>query len=50
MGTPPHVIEVHNRWSTDRAAGVRTVIRSMIHTYSEMRNMKDSLIKPSQAF
>ena len=50
VGIPPHLVEVHNRWSTDRAAGVRTVTRSMIHTYSEMRNMKDSLIKPSRAF
>ena len=47
-GVDPHWIELQMRWSTDRANGVRTVQRSMIHVYSEVRNMKESLIKPSQ--
>ena len=33
----------------DRANGDRAVQRSMIHVYSEMRNMKEALIKPSKA-
>ena len=45
---PSHVVELQCRWQTDRAAGKRTVQRSMIHTYSEVRNMKDTLIEPSQ--
>ena len=45
---PAHVVELQCRWQTDRAAGKRTVQRSMIHTYSEVRNMKDTLIEPSQ--
>ena len=48
MGVPPHVLELQMRWSTDRAAGARTVQRSMVHTYSEVRNMKESLKQPSQ--
>ena len=42
-------IEFQCRWSTDRANGVRTVQRSMIHNYSEVRNMKQALIRPSKA-
>lgn len=49
MGVKPHIIELQARWSTDRANGERTVQRSMIHTYSEVRNMKDTLKQPSQA-
>ena len=49
MGVSKHDIELQCRWSTDRANGVRTVQRSMIHNYSEVRNMKDSLIRPSKA-
>ena len=47
MGCSPHYITLQMRWSTDRANGVRTVKRSMLHTYSEVRNMKESL-KESQ--
>ena len=42
-------IEIQCRWSTDRANRVRTVQRSMIHNYSEVRNMKQALIRPSKA-
>ena len=48
MGCPPHFIILQMRWSTDRANGVRSVKRSMIHVYSEVRNMKRSLKEPSQ--
>lgn len=48
MGVPPHIIELQARWSTDRANGVRSVKRTMLHLYSEMRNMKESLIRASQ--
>lgn len=41
-------IEFQCRWATDRAAGGRTVQRSMIHTYAEIRNMKKTLIRPSE--
>ena len=41
-------IELQMRWSTDRANGVRTVVRSMLHTYAEVRNMIGSLIRPSK--
>ena len=40
-------IEFQCRWVADRAAGGRTVQRSMIHTYAEIRNMKKTLIRPS---
>ena len=46
-GVQPHVIELQCRWQTDRANGERSVIRSMIHLYSEVRNMKKTLIQPS---
>ena len=49
MGVPPHLIELQARWQTDRANGDRSVRRSMIHLYSEVRNMKDTLVKPSKA-
>ena len=49
MGVPIHWIELQARWQTDRANGERTVQRTMIHTYSEIRNMKDALKQPSQA-
>ncbi len=44
-----HDIELQCRWSTDRANSVRTVQQSMIHNYSEVRNMKQALIHPSKA-
>ena len=47
MGVEPHLIELQARWQTDRANGERSVQRTMLHTYSEVRNMKDSLVKPS---
>ena len=49
MKVDKHDIELQCRWSTDRANGVRTVQRSMIHNYSEVRNMKQALIHPSKA-
>jgi hypothetical protein len=49
MGVKPYLIELQARWQTDRANGERTVQRSMIHTYSEVRNMKETLRQPSQA-
>lgn len=42
-------IEFQCRWQTDRAKGGRTVQRSMLHTYAEIRNMKSTLLRPSQA-
>ena len=49
MGVLPHLIELQARWQTDRANGERTVQRTMIHLYSDIRNMKETLKKPSQA-
>ena len=49
-GISKHIIELQCRWSTDRANGVRTVVRTMIHVYSEVRNMLESLIRPSKSF
>mmetsp|Transcript_12603 Transcript_12603/g.21354 ORF Transcript_12603/g.21354 Transcript_12603/m.21354 type:complete len:444 (+) Transcript_12603:3911-5242(+) len=49
-GIPRHVIEAQCRWSTDRAKGNKTVTRSMMQHYSEVRNMKSVLIQPSKAF
>jgi hypothetical protein len=49
MKVDKHNIELKCRWSTDRANGVRTVQLSMIHNYSEVRNMKQALIRPSKA-
>lgn len=49
-GIPPHVIEAQCRWSTDRAKRNKTVTRTMMHHYSEVRNMKSVLIQPSKAF
>jgi hypothetical protein len=48
-GVPKHEVERQCHWSTDRSNGERTVQRSMIHTYSEMRNMKEALIRPSKS-
>ena len=45
-GVSPHEVALQCRWSTDRASGERTVQRTMIHTYAEMRNMKEVLIRP----
>ena len=42
-------IELQCCWSTDRANGVRTIQRSMIYNYSEVRNMQQALIRPSKA-
>ena len=49
MGVKPYLIELQARWQTDRANGECTVQRSMIHTYSKVRNMKETLRQPSQA-
>ena len=49
MGVDPILIELQARWQTDRANGERSVQRTMIHNYAEVRNMKDALKKPSQA-
>ena len=48
-GVKQHLIELQARWIVDRVNGDRAVQRSMIHVYSEIRNMKDTLIKSSQA-
>jgi len=48
MGIAKHVVELQARWQTDRANGERTIQRNMIHTYSEVRNMKEILKRPSQ--
>ena len=48
QGVDPHDIELQCRWSTDRANGHRPVQRTMLHTYSEVRNMKKALIRPSK--
>eukprot|EP00956_Cyclotella_meneghiniana_P025422 scaffold53052_cov53-Cyclotella_meneghiniana.AAC.7 len=42
-------IEMQCRWRSDRAKGGKTVKRSMLHTYAEVRNMKTTLLRPSQA-
>jgi len=47
-GIPKHVVELQCRWSADREKGVGTVQRSMIHVYSEVRNMIECLIRPSK--
>jgi len=47
---PKHLDELQCRWSIDRENGVRTVQRLMMHNYSEVRNMKDSLVQPSKVF
>ena len=49
MKVDKHDIELQCRRSTDRANGVRTVQRSMIHNYSEVQNMKQALIRLSKA-
>ena len=49
-GISPTDIALQCRWQEDRANGERTVHRSMVHTYAEMRNMKDALIRPSKSF
>jgi hypothetical protein len=49
MKVDKHDIELQCCWSTGRANGVRTVQRSMIHSYSEVRNIKQALIRPSKA-
>jgi hypothetical protein len=49
MKVDKHDIELQCQWSTNRANGVRMVQRSMIHNYSEVRNMKQALIRLSKA-
>jgi hypothetical protein len=49
MKVSPTDIEFQCRWRTDRAKGGKTVKRSMLHTYAEVRNMKATLLRPSQA-
>jgi len=49
MKVDKHDIELQCCWSTDRANGVRTIQRSMIYNYSEVRNMQQALIRPSKA-
>ena len=49
MGVSSTDIEFQCRWRADRAKGGRTVKRSMLHTYAEVRNMKKTLLRPSQA-
>jgi len=45
---PKHVVELQCRWSADRKKGVGAVQRSMIHIYSEVRNMIECLVRPSK--
>ena len=47
-GIAKHLVELQCRWSTDRDNGVRTVQQSMIHNYSEIRNMTTVLVRPSK--
>eukprot|EP00956_Cyclotella_meneghiniana_P025817 scaffold54634_cov23-Cyclotella_meneghiniana.AAC.4 len=42
-------IEFQCRWRTDRERGGRSVSPSMLHTYAEVRNMRTTLLRPSQA-
>ena len=42
-------IEFQCHWVADRAAGRRTVQRGMLQNYAEVRNMKTTLVCPSQA-
>ncbi len=49
MKVNKHNIELQCHWSTERANGVRFVQWSMIHNYSEVRNMQQALICPSKA-
>jgi hypothetical protein len=49
MRVSPTDIEFQCRWRTDREKGGKTVLRSMLHTYAEVRNMKATLLRPSQA-
>jgi hypothetical protein len=49
MKVSPTDIEFQCRWRTDRTKGGKTVKRSMLHTYAEVRNMKPTLLRPSQA-
>ena len=49
QGVDKDLVELQCRWYRDRANGERIVQRSMIHTYSEVRNTKDVLIRPSKA-
>lgn len=49
MGISETDLAIHCRWHQDRAKGERTVQRSMIQTYAEVRNMKKTLLRPSQA-
>ena len=44
----PQDIELQCRWPTDRSSGHRQVQRTMLHTYSEVKNMKKALIRPSK--
>lgn len=43
-------INLQCRWQADRSKGERTIQRSMLHTYAEVRNMKEVLIRPSRSF
>lgn len=49
MGVSKTDIEFQCRWRSDRAKGGKTVKRSMLHTYAEVRNMRSTLLRPSQA-
>jgi hypothetical protein len=49
MKVDKHGIELQCCWSMDRANGLRTVQRSMIHNYSEVQNMVQAFIHPSKA-
>ena len=42
-------IQAQCRWSVERATGGRVVHRDMVECYSEFRQMKPTLLRPSQA-
>lgn len=46
---PPHMIELQAQWSVDRAKGKGTVQRTIMQTYTEIRNMKETLKVPSES-
>jgi len=49
LGVSRDDIEAQCRWETDRNTGGKGVNRSMFDTYSDFRNMKKTLLRPSQA-
>ena len=46
---PPHMIELQAQWSVDHVKGKGTVHQTMMQTYAEVRNMKETLKVPSES-